>query len=425
MSKVLSSKRSGRAAFAFIFVTVLLDMLSFGLIIPVLPKLIVQFDAGDIAAAATKVGVFGFIFAAMQFLFAPVIGNLSDRFGRRPIVLLSNFGMGCDYILMALAPSLSWLLIGRLISGITSASFPTANAYVSDVTPEDQRAGKLGMLSAAFGVGFIIGPAMGGLLAAHGLRYPFWAAAGLSLVNFCYGAFVLPESLPVERRMKFDWTRANPLGSLRLLRRHPQLFGIAAALFVYFIAHEALPSMFVLYTDYRYQWNEQLTGGSLAIIGVCSAIVSAVLIQKFVAWLGEARTALLGLSFGIVGFGLFGFAPTTGWFLAAFPLISLWGITGSPMQALMSRRVSSSEQGQLQGSIASLFGVAGMIGPLIFTGFFAAAIAKARVTPLPGVPFWFASFLLAVGFAIAWVVTRNKVKVEAAPEIAQPGMESA
>jgi DHA1 family tetracycline resistance protein-like MFS transporter len=208
--------------------------------------------------------------------------------------------------------------------------------------------------------------------------------------------------------MAFNWKRANPLGSLRLLRTHPELFGIASALFMDFVAHEALPSLFVLYSDYRYQWTNQMTGIGLAVIGVCSGIVSAVLIGKFVLWLGEVRTALLGLAFGVVGFAWYGFAPDTAWFLAAFPVVALWGITVSPMQALMSRRVSVSEQGQLQGSIASLFGVAGMVGPLIFTAIFSGAISKTRATPMPGAPFWFASFLLAIAFAIALLVTRRR-----------------
>src|SRR5580692_8391546 len=222
-------KSHGRAAFAFIFITVALDMVALGIIIPVLPRLIVQFEQGDMAMAATQTGVFAFVWAAMQFVFAPVMGALSDRFGRRPVVLLSNFGLGCDYVLMALAPTLSWLFVGRVISGITSASFPTANAYIADVTPEDQRAAKFGMLGAAFGLGFIIGPALGGMLGGMGLRYPFWAAAGLSLANAAYGFFILPESLPKERRAAFSLRKANPIGSLKLLRSHRELFGLATA----------------------------------------------------------------------------------------------------------------------------------------------------------------------------------------------------
>src|SRR5436309_10529967 len=245
------ASRHGRAAFAFIFVTVLLDMLAIGIIVPVLPKLIVQFEHGNISIAATQNGIFGFVFAAMQFVFAPVAGMLSDRFGRRPVVLMSNFGLGCDYLLMALAPSLSWLLLGRFISGITSASIPTANAYIADVTPAERRAAKFGMLGAAFGLGFIIGPALGGFLGGYGLRYPFWAAAGLSLANALYGFFILPESLPKERRAAFSLAKANPMGSLKLLRSNAALYGLATAMFLYYNAHEALPSMFVIYTDYR------------------------------------------------------------------------------------------------------------------------------------------------------------------------------
>ena len=343
----------------------------------------------------------------MQFAFAPLIGALSDRFGRRPIVLLSNLGLGCDYILMALAPTIGWLFAGRVISGITSASFPTASAYLSDITNPEERAGKLGMLGAAFGLGFIAGPAIGGLVAPYGLRYPFWVAAILSLLNFCYGAFVLPESLPVEKRSKFGWTRANPFGSFQLLRSHPELFGIAAAMFLQFIAHEALPSMFVLYADYRYSWSERTTGLALALIGFGSTVVSAVLIGLIVKRIGEVRTALAGLLFGVLGYAGFAMAPTTGYFLAAFPLLSLWGIADSPLQSLMSRRVSDSEYGQLQGAIGSLFGVAGMIGPLVFTGVFSAAIAKSRVIPFPGAPFWLGAVLLACSGIVAYRVTRK------------------
>jgi MFS transporter, DHA1 family, tetracycline resistance protein len=399
----------GRAAFAFIFITVALDMLALGVIVPVLPRLIVEFEHGDIALAAAQNGIFAFVFAAMQFLFAPLVGALSDRFGRRPIVLLSNLGLGCDYILMAMAPSLTWLMIGRLISGITSASFPTASAYVSDITKPEERAGKLGILGAAFGLGFIVGPALGGLVSPYGLRYPFWVAAILSLLNFCYGIFVLPESLPAERRSRFHWVRANPLGSLILLRSHPELFGIATAIFLHFVAHEALPSMFVLYTDYRYQWSGRMTGISLAIIGIGSTIVSVVLIGAFVNRIGEVRTALAGLLFGVLGYAGFALAPATALFLAAFPLVSLWGITGSPLQSLMSRRVSDSEYGQLQGALGSLFGVAGMIGPLLFTGVFAAAIAKSRQVQYPGAPFWLGAFLLLCSSLVAFRVTRPEM----------------
>ncbi|PYP82550.1 MAG: tetracycline resistance MFS efflux pump [Candidatus Angelobacter sp. Gp1-AA117] len=396
----------GRAAFIFIFITVLLDMLALGIIIPVLPKLIVQFEHGDISIAATQNGIFAFVFAAMQFVFAPVAGMLSDRFGRRPVILMSNFGLGCDYLLMALAPSLSWLLLGRFISGITSSSIPTANAYIADITPQEQRAARFGMLGAAFGLGFIIGPALGGFLGGYGLRYPFWAAACLSLANFAYGAFILPESLSKDRRAVFSFGKANPVGSLKLLRSHPALFGLASAMFLYYLAHESLPSMFVLYVDYRYHWGARLTGYALAGVGVCMSIVSAVLIRMFTRRFGEVRTLFAGLCFGVLGFGLFAGATTTTLFLIGCPLISLWGLAGPSMQALMSKRAAASEQGQLQGALASLFGIAGMIGPIMFSEIFAFTISQKHGVDFPGATYWLASVLLLGSLMIASAVTR-------------------
>ncbi|MGA8103459.1 MAG: TCR/Tet family MFS transporter [Candidatus Acidiferrales bacterium] len=397
----------GRAAFAFIFVTVLLDMLALGVIVPVLPKLIIRFEHGDMSMAATQTGVFAFVWAAMQFVFAPVTGALSDRFGRRPVVLLSNFGLGCDYIFMAVAPTLSWLFLGRVISGITSASFPTANAYIADVTPEEQRAAKFGMLGAAFGLGFIVGPALGGMLGGMGLRYPFWAAAGLSLANAAYGFFILPESLAKERRAAFSLRKANPLGSLKLLRSHPELFGLATAMFLYYNAHEALPSMFVIYTTYRYHWSAQLTGWALAGVGVGSTIVSAVLISLAIKHLGVIRTLFTGMLCGVTGFVLFAVAPRSAIFMTGIAFISLWGLASPAMQALMTKRVGPSEQGQLQGALMSLFGVAGMIGPLVFTGIFALAISPSRAVQLPGAPYWLAAGLLFGSLMLAWHVTRG------------------
>ncbi len=404
----------GRAAFAFIFVTVMLDMLALGVIVPVLPKLIIQFEHGDMSVAATQTGIFAFVWAAMQFVFSPVMGALSDRFGRRPVVLLSNFGLGCDYLLMAVAPTLSWLFVGRVISGITAASFPTANAYIADVTPPEKRAAKFGMLGAAFGLGFIVGPALGGVLGAMGLRYPFWAAAALSLANALYGFFILPESLPKDRRAAFNPRKANPLGALKLLSSHPQLLGLATAMFLYYNAHEALPSMFVLYTTYRYHWGAQLTGWALAGVGVGSTIVSAVLISLAIKSLGELRTLFTGMLCGLVGFFVFGWARTTAIFFVGIPLLSLWGLTSPPMQSLMSRRVGASEQGQLQGALMSLFGVAGMIAPLVFTQVFSIAISPRWGLHLPGAPYFLAAVLMAGSLMIALSVTRK-----AAPEAAQ------
>jgi MFS transporter, DHA1 family, tetracycline resistance protein len=400
-------KAHGRAAFAFIFITVALDMVALGIIIPVLPRLIVQFEHGDMGKAATQTGVFAFVWAAMQFIFAPVMGALSDRFGRRPVVLLSNFGLGCDYVLMALAPTLSWLFVGRVISGITAASIPTANAYIADVTPEEQRAAKFGMLGAAFGLGFIVGPAIGGFLGGYGLRYPFWASAILSLANWLYGLLILPESLPKDRRSPFSVKRANPLGALKLLRSHPELAGLAVAMFLYYNAHESLPSMYVLYTDYRYHFTPQLTGYAFTGVGVGSTIVSAFLISFAIKKLGEARTLYTGWLCGLAGFAVLAAAPTTAISLISIPLLSLWGLGSPAMQSLMTKRVSKSEQGQLQGALMSMFGVAGMIAPLVFTEIFAVAISPKWGIHLPGAPYWLAALLMLGSLAIAVGVLRR------------------
>ena len=313
-----------RAAFGFVFITVVLDMLAMGIMVPVLPKLVIAMSHGDIAKAASVTGVFGFTWAAMQFVFAPVVGALSDRYGRRPVILLSNFGLGADYVLMALAPNLVWLFVGRVVSGVTAASFAAASAYVADVTPKEQRAAKFGMLGASFGLGFIVGPALGGLLGQVDLRLPFWVAGGLSLANAAYGYFILPESLPLERRAKVAWHLANPFGSLKLLRSSRALLGLASAAMLYYLAHESLPSVFVLYATYRYDWTERDVGLALAVVGVCTTIVQAALTGPAVKRLGERRALLWGLAFGVVGFGLFGAAPRGAIFFAGIPFIALW-----------------------------------------------------------------------------------------------------
>ncbi len=388
-----------RAAFAFIFVTVCLDMLALGVMVPVLPKLVVSFEGGDMSRAASVTGLFGFVWAAMQFVFSPVLGVLSDRHGRRPVILLSNFGLGVDYVIMALAPSLSWLLVGRIISGITAASFPTASAYIADVTPPEKRAARFGMLGAAFGLGFIVGPAVGGLLGQIDLRLPFWVSASLSLANAAYGFFVLPESLPEERRTRVGWAKANPLGSLELLRTTPGLLVLASATFLYFVAHESLPATFVLYTDYRYGWNERTVGLALATVGLTSALVSAMLVGPLVKRAGERATLIVGLVFGAAGFAIFGLATTTVWFFTGIPVDALFGLTGPAMQALMTHKTGPSAQGQLQGALSSMRGITGMIGPLVFTQVFAKTIGRAAILPIPG-----ATYLLSGAFVAAALV---------------------
>lgn len=390
-----------RATFAFIFFTVLLDMLALGIVAPVGPKLILALSGGDQAGAAATFGLFGTIWAAMQFLFAPVLGALSDRFGRRRVILLSCLGLGLDYILMAVAPTLTWLFIGRVISGITASSFATAFAYVADVTPADERAGKFGMLGAAFGLGFILGPAVGGLLGEIGLRAPFWAAGVLSLVGALYGSFVLPESLPLERRGAFDWRSANPVGSLGLLRATPALLGLAAAAFLYRVAHDILPSLFVIYADYRFGWSIAAVGWALTAIGVASMIVQGTLVGRVVKWLGERRAMLAGFGFGVLAFTIYALAPNGTWFVLGIPFGALFGFAFPSLQALMSRRAGPAEQGRLQGAVASLMGIAGVIAPLLFTQLFALAIGTFRGVAPPGLPFLLAALLLSAAMVVA------------------------
>ena len=400
--------QSRRAGFVFIFITVLLDMLAIGMVIPVLPKLVVDFLAGDTARAAAIYGLFGTVWALMQFLFSPIQGALSDCLGRRPVILASNIGLGLDYILMALAPNLAWLFVGRVISGITSASISTSFAYIADVTEPDLRAARYGLLGAAFGVGFVIGPALGGLLGVFDPRLPFWAAAAFSLANAAYGLLVLPESLPPERRSPYRWRRANPIGSLVLLRSHPELFGLAMVSFLYNLAHVVLPSVAVLYMGYRYGWDARAVGFVLAAVGLCAMVVQAGLVGWSVAKIGERRTLLLGLVFGAAGFGLYGLAESGEAFLAGIPLMSLWGLAGSALQGLMTRRVSEYEQGQLQGANSSLQGIANLAGPFLFTLTFAYSIDPAHPVYLPGAPFLLAAFLLVISLWLAWLVTRGR-----------------
>ena len=320
-----------KAAVIFIFITVTLDMLALGLIAPVLPKLVLNFLGGDAPSAAKMFGIFGTVFALMQFVFSPVLGVLSDRFGRRPVILLSNLGLGLDYIVMALAPTLGWLFLGRVISGITAASISTGTAYVSDVVAPEKRAGAFGMIGAAFGVGFVLGPALGGLLGNSDPRLPFWVAGGLSLANALYGFLVLPESLPREKRQAFTLRRANPVGALVLLRSHPELFQLATIQFIGYVAHEVF-NVWALYAIFRYGWKEGTIGLSLALVGACSIVISAGMVQPIVSRLGERRTLYIGQFFGALGMVLAGLARTTLFFFLSIPVMMLWTISSPAAQ---------------------------------------------------------------------------------------------
>ena len=402
-----------RAAVVFIFITLVLDMFALGMIIPVLPKLVEMFLGGNTARAVEIFGLFSTAWALMQFVFSPVHGVLSDHFGRRPLILLSNIGLGLDYILMALAPDLWWLFAGRLISGICAASIGTSYAYIADVTPPEQRAGKFGLLGAAIGVGFVLGPAVGGVLGVYDPRLPFWVAAGLSLVNALYGFFVLPESLPRERRSALDWRKANPIGALRFLRSHTELTGLAAVNFLTNLAHVALPAIFVLYTGYRYGWNERDVGLSLAGYGVSYMIVQAVLTGRMVKRFGERTMLLVGLIFGVTGFVILGLAPNGIWAWIGIPVTSAWGFAGPALQSMMSRKVSESEQGQLQGANGSLQGISSLVGPMIFASIFAYAIGAGSAWQVPGASFLLASLMLAAAAVLAWRITRPRAEAAA------------
>jgi MFS transporter, DHA1 family, tetracycline resistance protein len=396
-----------RAAFAFIFVTVLLDMLALGIVIPVLPRLILDFVGGDAVRGADYLGLFGFAWALMQLLFSPIHGALSDRFGRRPLILWSNFGLGLDYILMALAPTLSWLFVGRIISGISAASIATSYAYIADVTEPARRAGQFGMLGVAFGVGFVAGPALGGIAGSVDPRLPFWIAGGLSLLNGVYGLLILPESLAPEKRAPFRWQRANPVGALMLLRSRAGLTGLAVVSFLGHLAHSSLPNIGVLYMMYRYQWDERAVGFVMAAVGLCSMIVQGGLIRPAVKYLGESRAMLVGLAFGIAGFAVFGLSATGIGFAAGIPLLALWGIASAATLGLMSSHVGASEQGQLQGANASLMGIASLIGPALFSQSFAWSIGETAIIHLPGATFLVATALLMIAIVVAVSVTRQ------------------
>ena len=395
------------AAFVFIFATVLLDMLAIGIVIPVLPKLVFDFLGGNAEETAKILGVFGTAWALMQFFFSPLQGALSDSFGRRPLILISNFGVGLDYVLMALAPTLGWLFVGRVISGITAASISTAYAYVADVTPADKRAARFGLLGAAFGAGFVLGPALGGIAGTISPRLPFWIAAGLSLANACYGLAILPESLPHARRARFAWRRANPLGALALLRSQAMLFRLAMVNFLGNLAHAVLPSVSVLYMMYRYSWNESGIGLTLAGVGAASIVVQGLVVGPVTRRIGERTALMLGLLFGVAGFLIFALAPTGLIFCLAIPVMALWGLEGPACMALMSRLVSASEQGQLQGANSSVTGIANLFGPGLFTLTFAFAIGGGRDFNLPGAPFLIAALLIAAAAIVAWLATRK------------------
>ncbi|AIF45859.1 TCR/Tet family MFS transporter [Dyella japonica] len=396
------------AALVFVYVTVVLDMLAFGIVIPVLPHLIEQLAGGGISNAAWWVGVFSTVFAIVQFASSPVQGALSDRFGRRPVILISNAGLAVDFFVLAMAPTLWLMFVARVVLGMTAASFTTANAYIADITPKEKRAAAYGILGSAFGLGFIIGPGLGGFLGDINLRLPFWVAGVLAACNFMYGLFVLPESLPKERRTpKFELHSAHPLGSLKLLMRYPLVMRLAVVAFLVFLSHYVLQATFVLYADYRYQWGPRAVGYVLMLVGACDGLVQAVLTRKLAPIFGERRLMLGGMLCGIGSFLVMGLADT-GWvFLLGIPLMALWGLSQPPIQSLMTHEVDPHEQGRLQGAITSLQSFAGIFGPFLFAQVFSYSISPAAPFHLPGLAFVLSAALLAIGTFIAQRATRH------------------
>jgi DHA1 family tetracycline resistance protein-like MFS transporter len=404
----MSGKRT--AALSFIFVTLLIDVIGFGIIIPVLPKLISELKHVSINEAATYGSSLLSAFAFMQLLFSPVLGNLSDRYGRRPILLLSLFGFGLDYLFLAFAPTFSLLFVGRIIAGIMGASFTTASAYIADISTPEKRAQNFGMIGVAFGVGFIIGPAIGGFIGAgYGPRAPFIAAAILTLLNWLYGYFILPESLALENRRNFDWKRANPLGSIKMLFRYPVLLGLVASIVLIYIAGHAVQSTWSYYTMHRFDWTEKLVGLSLAFVGLVVAIVQGGLIRVIIPKLGQKRSVYIGLSFYAIGFVLFGLA-TEGWMMYVFLIpYCLGGIAGPSLQGIISSQVPANEQGELQGALTFLMSATSIVGPLLMGGLFT-YFTEPSHTYLPGAPMFMGAILTIISAVLARTSLKKNLK---------------
>jgi DHA1 family tetracycline resistance protein-like MFS transporter len=390
------------AALSFIFITVLIDFIGFGIILPVLPELIAKLIHGGLSDAARYGGWLLFAYAFMQFLFAPVLGGLSDRFGRRPVLLFSLFGFGIDYLFLAFAPTIGWLFVGRLVAGITGASFTTASAYIADISTPEKRAQNFGMLGAAFGLGFIIGPALGGQLGEFGTRVPFIAASALTLLNWLYGYFILPESLPKENRRKFEWKRANPVGALVQLKKYPAVAGLILSLVLIYIAVHAVQSTWTYYNMEKFHWTKKWVGYSLGFVGLMITIVQAGLIRVIIPRLGQSKSLYMGLFLYSLGMLLFGLA-TQGWMMFAFTVVyCLGGITGPALQGIISSHVPANEQGELQGALTSLMSVTSIVGPLLMTNLFAYFTKAGAPIQLPGAPFLFGSLLVLVSALLAF-----------------------
>ncbi|WP_417749579.1 TCR/Tet family MFS transporter [Rosistilla oblonga] len=402
-----------QAAISFILITLFIDILGIGIIIPVLPELVKSFVEGSTANASWYVGVIGSVYALMQFIFAPIVGALSDCFGRRPVILCSLFGLGVDFIVQGLATNIGWLFAGRIFAGVMGASISTANAYIADVSTADTRARNFGLVGVAFGMGFIIGPALGGLLGAFDLRLPFFVAAGLALVNWLYGYFILPESLPPERRSSFTLAKANPLGSLQRLRQYPIVAGLAVAIVCTSLAQRGLENVWVLYTGYRFDWNQQTNGLALGLVGLMAMLVQGGLVRPTIKRFGERRTVLIGVTISFIAFLGYGSA-TQGWMIPCIIIFGgFGGVSGPAMQSLVAGAIDPSEQGKVQGALTSLISLTNVIAPTFFTaGLFSYFISDDAPIHLPGIPFYVGAALIFTALLIIRRVFRRIPETE-------------
>ncbi|AQY22701.1 TCR/Tet family MFS transporter [Riemerella anatipestifer] len=390
------------AAISFIFITLLIDITGWGIIIPVVPKLIEELISGDISLASKYGGWLSFAYAVMQFIFAPVLGNLSDQFGRRPVILFSLLGFSANFFLQAWAPSILWLFVGRLLSGITGASITTASAYIADISTEQDRSKNFGIIGAAFGLGFIIGPVLGGILGQFGARIPFLAAGILCLINFIYGFFILPESLSEEHRRKFNWKRANPIGSLLQLRKHPELYSLILAWFLVYIASHAVQTNWAYFGIYRFSWNETIVGISLGVMGGLTALVQGVILRKINPKIGNERSIFYGIGMYSIGMLLFSFAGSSWMMFAILGIYCLGGIAGPSLQSVISTKVSASEQGDLQGALTSIISLTSIIGPPLMTNIFYYFTHNDAPFKFAGAPFFVGFILMSVSTYIVY-----------------------
>ena len=395
------TKTSKSPAIGFIFITMLIDIIGLGLIIPVIPKLISELIHGDISEAAKYGGWLIFAYSLTQFVFSPVIGNLSDKFGRRPIILISLFGFSIDYLFLACAPSITWLFVGRIIAGITGASITTAAAYIADLSTPENRAKNFGLIGAAFGFGFIIGPLIGGFLGQYGARVPFYAAAILCMINFLYGYFILPESLSIENRREFNWKKANPVGAILNLKKYPTLIGLIAAIFITYTASHAVQSNWTYFTIYKFSWSEKMVGISLGVVGLLVGAVQGGLVRITNPILGNKKSIIIGMSLYCVGMFLFATA-TQSWMMFAFLVpYCLGGISGPALQAVISEQVSASEQGEIQGTLTSIMSASSIIGPPLMSSIFYYFTHKNAPFQFAGAPFVVGGLLILIALFIA------------------------